>query len=519
MKTFEIEKDSPWTYYKKEKPIPPGEYMVVGNPSKEEKQQFPIYPAQGLNGFRWILKMEDWVYQEKFGLSTQVELSDDEYNSLDLNAADDAAYRFNLRKWQERLFNEVLDTLENSLAFRKGLIAPVGAGKTLFFLLLAQLGPTLYIAPRHLHGTITDEAIKWDLELPVITTPESCHKKEGNFLIGIIDECLSVKNPGAIRSKRVQEVCKNALVVVAGTGTPMSAETGLDLRWLRVLGSCVPEEEKHWKWKFGINPHYEDLQERGVEVKPTEGGFIPKPLEVDGWELKKITDFTSDFVTTVDISEIMQEVPGMEEKNVYFTCPRLYKATLKGLFTDKGTKKRLIQARTLTAGFFYADDGTPKWVNKILPKVEYIRGFLDSNPSEPVVVFAYWRAEILKVCEILTKYNPAKVLSGEDNSEEIRKFTTGQTNLIIISASMTEGMNLQRARFGFFLSNSFSPVKRVQAVGRLYRQGQKRGVIIYNLLCKGTLDEKHLEALKEYENESAEFIRQQLEKELEKMKL
>ena len=376
---------------------------------------------------------------------------------------------------------------------------------------------SLYIAPRHLHSTIQDEAKKWRFEGEVrITAPESAHKFEPPKIC-VIDECLSVKNPSARRSQRVTELLKNTPVILEMTGTPLSAVHALDARWLRVLGSIVPEQEKHWKWHWGINPYYKDLAKLGVITRTNHRGEQIQPLEVEGWRFEEIAEFVRDYITIVDISDIMAEIPEATYQRIYFPRPGPYYAILKGLLTERSTSKRLTQARAASSGFVYSDQDTPIWIEKEPTKIKWIKNFLEDNPQEPVVLFSGWRAEIERLEKELADYNPAVVHDGKA-SRGVSLFTSGSTNVMICSANITEGMNLQRSRIGIFLSNSTNPTKRIQAEGRLYRQGQTRGVVFYDLLCSKTLDDRALDLLRNHKEENDKFVEAQLLQELRGLK-
>lgn len=428
-----------------------------------------------------------------------------------------AAARAPLRTWQREIVADALSSLARGEAYRKGLIVGLGGGKTLVALLLGLLAPesTLYIAPRHLHGTVRAEAEKWSLPCPRITTPESA-RKQSPPQVAIIDECLSVKNPQAARTKAVRELLADSPVVVAMTGTPMSAEHALDLRWLRVCDSVLPEKYTNLMWHWGVNPRPMKASKLGGNVKKNDRGEPLLPLEVDGWDMEKLSAFLAEDLRVVDISDIMAELPGVTYERISVPAPRCFRAVLRGLLTEKSTSKRLTQARASSSGFVYADTGEVLWVEKKPPKIEWVKKFLEDNPSEPVVLFSGWRAEIEKLCEILTEHQPAVVHDG-DSSTEVERFTTGATNLLICSAALTEGMNLQRSRIGIFLSNSTSPVKRQQAEGRLFRQGQTRAVFFYDLVCSGTLDQRALELLKDHKQASESYIKQALEEELRRI--
>jgi len=499
-------------YYRYKTPVAlePGEYIVAPKPTAEMKRYYPFIATSGPRGFQWLLPAEDWVLERLYGLKSQYEVE-----PIDTTEAFKTLEDFKeiLRPWQSEVVQDVFTSVSAGKPFRKGLIVGLGGGKTLVALILGLLGESVYIAPRHLHGTVKDEAKKWGLPCPKITTPESARKITTPPTVAIIDECLSIKNPKAARSKAVTKLVQESSVCVAMTGTPMSAEHDKDLRWLRVCGSVLPAEEKYMKWAWGINPHHVDLAERGVKMPTNERGEALQPLEVDGWKHDELAEFLAPHLKIVDIQDIMAEIPEATSQIIEIPAPGCFRAILRGLLTQKSASKRLTQARACSSGFVYSDDDQVIWVESKPPKIEWVKKFIENNPGEPIVLFSGWRAEVSRLAAELAEYKPAVIQDGQ-SSQEVERFTNKQTNVMVCSAALTEGMNLQRARIAIFCSNSTSPVKREQAEGRVYRQGQTRGVVFYDLVCKGTLDSKALQLLQKHKNESSEYIKAQLAEEL-----
>jgi len=503
-----------WYKYKTENVVETGKYLVLKNkPNQNDKNFFPIIAANHKDyGFNWLVKAENWVLKKLITGQKVYKLD----KPIDTKILKETVKKIDLRVWQKEFIKELINTLERGDSFRQGLIVGLGGGKTLVALLIGLLGETLYIAPKHLKSTIKAEVNKWFLPLPKIVTPESCQKVNGNYTVCILDESLSCKNPKAQRTKKVKEKLKDIPVVIAMTGVPLSAGSALDLRWLRIVNEILPGEDKHFKWNFGVDPYYMDVEKLGIKTRKNFKGDFVKPLQVKGWRFEEISEFVKDHIKIINISDIMEEIPEVTYQKIFLPQPQIFIAILKGLLTEKTTNKRLTQARACSSGFVYADDNTVIWTEKKPAKIEWLKNFIENNPTEPIVIFSGWRAEIQRLTEDLKQYNPVIVGQGVSSSE-IEKFIEEKTNILICSAALTEGLNLQRSRIAIWLSNSTNPTKRIQAKGRLYRQGQKRAVLFIDLLCKNTLDLKALELLEKHLNENEKYIEKQLQKELEKL--
>jgi hypothetical protein len=496
-----------------------GNYLVSSNITNEMKKIFPCTPTIDSGGcFKWIIPAESWVLREITDEKIQY-LLDTPFNFDNYN---EKFYKVEktLLRWQKEFLNMASNDLKEGKAFRKGLIAGVGAGKTLVYLMLSLLGDTLYIAPRHLHSTIELECEKWEIPLPVITTPESVEKIiEKNFYkefrIAIIDESLSCKNPEAQRTKKVIKNVESFDIIVSATATPLSVNP-LDIRWINTVGSVLPSTKKNFIYNFGINPHFMDLSKLGVEHTfiDHEGNTKTKnPLSCDSYDLEKLSIFLKDSLVTVDIADILEQLPGVQHRRIKLSTPRFFNVIKRGFVTDKSSMKAIKQAMTCTSGFYYEDNQKIKRINPN-HKLEWLKAAIIDNPGEKMVVFSNWTAEQEILKEELEKLENVPLAFNTSSINSVEKFCRGEANILISSASLSEGMNLQMARIGVFMSYPLSPAKLKQAYGRLHRQGQKKGVIFYHLVCKDTFDESLLDLLEKHINESDEFIEKSLKQEL-----
>jgi len=523
-------KENEWQYYKTDKYVEPGEYIKIQVPygevwtkiKEEMKKRMPVRGCtkEDTGEFTYLVPAEPWIIQFIFKEKT-VYASEIPVKSIEI--AEEFAGKLPLRSYQREYLKKAFETLKQGRDWKRGLIAPLGAGKLLIALCLSLLGKCLYICPKHLKQTVKNECAKWGFEtVPDIITPESALKfveKTGNkYQVVIFDECLLGKNPESKRSQGVKKVCEEIPVVVFMTGTPQSARRGADyLGWLSSANpDCVPADEKYMIWNFGVDPYYRDLQtELGIQE-------TKRPLTCKSWNQKLMSEFTSHTCQVIDAEEVMRELPEKQYQKVVLSCPKQFYAAVQGILTDSGKHKAVAQARTITDGFIYDDQNVPVWLNET-EKLNWVEEFIEENPEEPTVIIANWSATQKKLVEKLAKWNPVIISAEEKN--DIGKFagsvtnsgTGEQSNLLILSANMAEGLNLQKARTMIFVSNSSRPVNRIQAEGRIWRQEQKNSCVFYDLICENTLDSRQLELIQSYNEESEGFILAKLEEELKKL--
>jgi SNF2 family DNA or RNA helicase len=88
--------------------------------------------------------------------------------------------------------------------------------------------------------------------------------------------------------------------------------------------------------------------------------------------------------------------------------------------------------------------------------------------------------------------DPAK---RQDMVDEFKKSEAGTVLTAQIQAGGT-GLNIQAASVVIICEPQLKPSAETQAIGRAYRMGQSRSVLVYRLLGDETLDERMLEILR-----------------------
>lgn len=139
-----------------------------------------------------------------------------------------------------------------------------------------------------------------------------------------------------------------------------------------------------------------------------------------------------------------------------------------------------------------------------------IRGFMDglvsnvlkSNATEKVLIFAEYRASQEYIAEALgERFGPQSValihgsMAHDERRMAIEQFEESGQFLVSTEAG-GEGINLQRrchVMVNFDLP--WNPMRLVQRVGRLYRYGQTRQVVVFNMQAQQTFDAKIIQIM------------------------
>ena len=137
-------------------------------------------------------------------------------------------------------------------------------------------------------------------------------------------------------------------------------------------------------------------------------------------------------------------------------------------------------------------------LGKVEPSAEHIKNILESE--DKIVVFAYHTDVILGLEVALKEYNPV-VLRGatptKKRQEVVDRFQEDPKCRVFIGQIQAAGEGIDglqhAASLGVFVEIAHTPGIIRQAIGRLYREGQKRPCLFQFLMVEGTVDEQVLD--------------------------
>ncbi len=123
----------------------------------------------------------------------------------------------------------------------------------------------------------------------------------------------------------------------------------------------------------------------------------------------------------------------------------------------------------------------------------------DVPPQEKVIVFTQFLETQHFLRQTLRHHGyEVEVFNGRMNQQQkddaVLRFRR-RSQVLIATEAGGEGRNFQFAHVMVNYDLPWNPMKVEQRIGRLDRIGQKRDVIIYNLACKGTIEERILDVL------------------------
>ncbi|MCK1976978.1 DEAD/DEAH box helicase [Jeotgalicoccus huakuii] len=280
--------------------------------------------------------------------------------------------------------------------------------------------------------------------------------KELNMLV--VDEAHFVKNPEAKRSKSIYALSELASHVLYMSGTPLENKLAEMKQLLGVLQPDIANKiskELHLlepqKFKIEISPVY--LRRNRADVL----GELPDLEIIEQW---------SNF--------------GEKEEEIY----------------DHAVAEGQMMAMRRAAW----QGGTPE----ASPKLDALVDICDSakENGHKVLVFSFFRDVIETVQDHVTEAKFPAITGDVPNDERqkiIDDFTSAEAGAVMTAQIIAGGvgLNIQAANIIVLCEPQWKPSTEEQAIGRAYRMGQTRNVVVYRLLTEDSIDVSMLELLGE----------------------
>lgn len=124
--------------------------------------------------------------------------------------------------------------------------------------------------------------------------------------------------------------------------------------------------------------------------------------------------------------------------------------------------------------------------------------------GDKVVVFSTFKETLSEIMKAIEEYKPLLCtgdVSESDIEERKNLFQTNPEHKVLCATwqKMGTGITLTAATYAIFIDTPWTASEYTQVQDRIYRIGTDRPVFIYNLICKGTIDERVLEIVNDKE--------------------
>lgn len=294
----------------------------------------------------------------------------------------------------------------------------------------------------------------------------------------LLDESSLITNEQAKRSRFILKL--NALNVILLSGTPTGGKYELLWSQMHLLGWKI---SKQMYWNQYIETHYEDVN-----------GF--PLLIVDGYKnvnrlKKKMRDHGCHFLKTDEVVDLPEQV---NQKSYVMPSKEYLKFKKDRIITIDDTE--LVGDTTLTK-LLYERQLCGQYSQ------EKLKAFVDliQSTNERVIVFYNFWEELHKMQQALMDEdfmitNRFSVVNGKIRA--LQNYEQKEDSITFIQYQAgAYGLNLQKACRIIYFTPPLSSELFEQSKKRIHRIGQKSTCFYYYLICRGSVEEKIYEVLKQ----------------------
>lgn len=283
------------------------------------------------------------------------------------------------------------------------------------------------------------------------TTGHISLNNDFKFSLLVVDEAHYIKNPLAQRTMNVNAISEHAERLLFMTGTAL--ENKVD-EMVSLINMLQP--------KIAASVY-------GMEFLSSAPQFRERVAPV--YYRRKRED-------------VLTELPDLIENREWCTMTRIEEA----VYEEAVLGKHYADARRVSWNVENLKDSS-----KAARMMELISQA--AADGRKVIVFSFFLDTIRKVASLVGNqcFGPINgSISPQRRQEIIDEFDKAPAGAVLaaqIQAGGT-GLNIQSASVVIICEPQFKPSIENQAISRAYRMGQTRNVLVYRLLCEGTVDEK-----------------------------
>lgn len=430
-----------------------------------------------------------------------------------------------------------------------GLLMGMGLGKTVVSLTLFahykweqfRVRKALVIAPKNVAENVwAQECQKWDhlrnIRCSVITGTAKQREKALNadadlyiinrenvvwlmeqlggslkkFDMVIIDELSSFKSSSAKRWKALKKPIQSVPIVLGLTGTP-APNSYLDL-WPQIFlldgGECLGKHIGDYRSRyFTMGAHkghivYEwRLRVGAREAINRKLRCLCLSMSAEDWlslppiiyntihvQMGKQARKDYERFEQDKVIPLLKNAAGIQKLDPRNVAELELMTSAVKADTAAVVAGKLLQ---MANGAVYDDDGECLHIHDA--KLDSLEEIVDTNPGQSLLVFYAYQHDKER---ILARFPQAREFTGPQDVED---WNAGKVPMLLCHpASTGHGLNLQQGgHIIVWFGLTWSLELYQQANARLPRPGQKESVIIHHLVCRDTIDERVMEALKD----------------------
>lgn len=307
-----------------------------------------------------------------------------------------------------------------------------------------------------------------------------------NFTL-LLDESSLITNENAKRSKFILKLRPAAVILLSGTPTGGKYE----LLWsqMRLLGWDI---SKKMYWSHYVETHYENVQ-----------GF---PLQViDGYKnvdrlKRKMREHGCHFLKTDEVFTLPDQI----HQKIYVQASKEYKRFRKDrVITVEDTE--LIGDTVLTKLLYERELCGQYCRDKLSALLDLVE-----STEDRLIVFYNFTAELMAMQRILMSnevdVKRFSVVNGEIKA--LKNYESRDDSITFIQYQAgAMGLNLQKSCRIVYFTPPLSSELFEQSKKRIHRIGQDRTCFYYYLICRGSVEERIYENLRERKDYTEELFK------------
>lgn len=335
----------------------------------------------------------------------------------------------------------------------------------------------------------------------IVVNYESCWRLETEIAkwkpdIIVCDESSKIKTPSTSQSKALHRLGKQSRYNMILTGTPITGSP------LDIFSQYKFLDESIFGGSFYL------FRNRYAVM----GGYQNR-MVIGYRHMDELVSKVHDIAYRIKIEDAVELPPFIDQTRTITLEPKaqsIYRALEQDCYaelsncevTARNVLTQLLRLAQCTGGFIKGDI-TAEATQVSGAKLDALEDIVDTclEEEKKVVVFARFVPEIEAIAAMLKRKKIGYSLiygATTDRAEQVKQFQEDPNIKVFIGQLQTTGMGLTltASSVAVFYSLDFSYANYEQSRARIHRIGQKQKCLYIHLVCKGTVDEKVLNALK-----------------------
>ena len=315
----------------------------------------------------------------------------------------------------------------------------------------------------------------------------------------IVDESSLIKNPLAIRSKRIENLAESCTFKLILNGTPISRNEADLYQQFKLLDWTILGYRSYYT--FAANHlEFKEVRQGSRKIKTKQivrclnTGYLASKIEPYTYQIKKdecfkLPEKKYHFVPC-HMTQEQSKAYRQAKDEFLMQVDELRSETIYRFFT---ALQHVTSGRTVKdhEGKMIVKNLFEDWRDN--PRIVCLQRLVQEIDGK-CIIFAKYKQEIEEIEAMLTESGKSWIeftgqISIKDRDRALEKFKDDTQFLIANKTCGAFGLNLQHCHNIIFYSNDFNYATRLQSEDRVHRLGQKEVCHIYDIVMKDTIDE------------------------------